>query len=538
MKRMNNKTYRIVLFTIATMILGACSLNTEPTGVYTEDTFWYGAENARTGLNACYLTLRDGSFTGGIAMAMEESVTPNAYNYDDRSGWNSIALGQHTVETAIFNNRWSSAYDGISRCNLLLAKIDGNKELKNNEVEQMKAQARFLRALYYSTLITYYYEVPLITDAPSMSQTTLPRTDRHTILQFLLNELDAIDDIIPLNPAEKGRVTKGAVLALKARLLLFEASALCNPTNDPVKWCAAADAAFAVMDLKKYDLYPDYRRLFLEEAENGVESIFDVQCIKTPNGLGHSLDVVMRQWNNAAPLKGLIDAYWTIDGTERINPTYGSWSGDVWTSNTATYNNLDPRFAKTIVYPGSTFMGETVKDDQSNSAFRLTMTGYTFKKYTVYDAERPADAAISENCSPVNLMILRYADILLMYAEAKNELGELTAEVWDKTVKRIRQRAGFSAAAALDYPGSDYATLTKHLRYERRIEFAGEGMYYNDLRRWKTAGTEMDNLDIHDMKGQRITTRLFNAERDYWWPVPAMQLILNPALYPNNEGWN
>jgi hypothetical protein len=537
---MKKNLCRIALLATASAILGACSLDTEPTGAYTEDTFWYGAENARTGLNACYLTLRDGSFTGGFSMAMEESATPNAYNYDNRSGWNSIALGQHTTETAIFNNRWSSAYNGISCCNLLLAKIDGNKELKDTEIEQMKAQARFLRAFYYSVLITCYREVPLITEAPSMSQTTLPRTGRSTILQFLLSELDATADILPLNPAEKGRPAQGAALALKARLLLFEASALCNPTNDPAKWRAAANAAFTVMDLKKYDLYAgDYRKLFLEEAENGVESIFDVQCIKAPTGLGHSMDVVMRQWNNAAPLKGLIDAYWTKDGAERTNPTYGSWSGDVWTSNTAAYSNLDPRFAKTIVYPGATFMGETVKDDQSNSAFRLTMTGYTFKKYTLYDAEKPSDAdrQLGENSSPVNLMILRYADILLMYAEAKNELGELTSDVWNNTIKRIRQRAGFTAAAALDYPGNNYATLTKHIRYERRIEFAGEGMYYNDLRRWKTAETEMNNLDIRDMKGQRITTRFFNADRDYWWPVPAAQLILNPALYPNNEGW-
>src|SRR5690606_28326426 len=138
--------------------------------------------------------------------------------------------------------------------------------------------------------------------------------------------------------------------------------------------------------------------------------------------------------------------------------------------------------------------------------------------------------------SEINYMILRYADILLMYAEAKNELGELTEDIWNITVREIRKRAGFSVASALDYPGSDPEVLRDHIRYERRIEFAGEGYYYNDIRRWKIAETVMPGaIEKHD--GTTIISRSFDANRDYWWPVSTTQMELNPNLKPNNPGW-
>src|SRR5690606_40278458 len=112
----------------------------------------------------------------------------------------------------------------------------------------------------------------------------------------------------------------------------------------------------------------------------------------------------------------------------------------------------------TVVYPGSTFMGETVRTDGNNSKFKTPQTGFTFKKYSIYDAGAPAtveEAQIGENRSEINYMILRYADILLRYAESKNELGELTSYISNTRVREVRRRAGFSAASALDYPGKD-----------------------------------------------------------------------------------
>ena len=246
--------------------------------------------------------------------------------------------------------------------------------------------------------------------------------------------------------------------------------------------------------------------------------------------MGHSTDIVMRQWNNAAPLKNFVDAYWMEDGKPREESQY---------ADAENYEHMDPRFYKTIVYPGATWMGEVVKTDNTNVLFTNRQTGFIYKKYTVYTEKTPTEDErnLGEDCSPINIMLLRYADILLMYAEAKNELGEMDETVWNTTIRAIRQRAGFTAASALDFPGGSKEDIMTHIRYERRIEFAGEGTYYNDLRRWKRAEEEMANLNIYRYDGVQIGTRNFNKDRDYWWPVPASQIEADPALRPNNPGW-
>lgn len=513
-------------------LLTACDLTVVPTDKYDQETFWLGDKTARAGLAGCYAVLTEQSLYGNAAPLWEEAATPNAYNYDNRQGWNSIALGTHTADQAVFNGRWTAAYRGIGRCNALLDNIDRNTILARTEIDQMKLEARFLRALYYQVLVTYYKDVPLITTEAQIDQKDLPRTPYEDVVNFIVTELNEIAVLLPLrytNRTDQGRPTRGAALALKARLLLFEASPLISTTNSPAKWTAAANAAKAVMDLGVYGLYNNYRNLFLVAAENGTESIFDVQYIDEPN-MGSSFDVTLRQFNNAAPIKNLIDSYWMIDGNPRSSSAY---------AGSAPYEDMDPRFKMTIVYPGATFMGENVRADGNNVLFKTPQTGFTFKKYSIYDASAPISteqAQLGENRSEINYMILRYADILLMYAEAKNELGELTADVWDNTIGAIRRRAGFSHANALSYPGNDPNVLRDHIRYERRIEFAGEGFYYNDIRRWKLAEAVMPGpIQKHD--GTNIITRTFDANRDYWWPVSTTQTELNPNLRPNNPGW-
>ncbi len=528
--KMSVKLFLSVL--VATGLFVSCDLTVDPTDKYDQETFWLGEKTARAGLAGCYAAMTDQYLFGNASVLWEESASPNAYNYDNRLGWNSIALGTQTADMAIFNGRWVAAYRGIGRCNSLLDNIDRNTVLSAPEIVQMKAQARFLRALFYQILVTYYKDVPLITSEPQLEQRDAPRISHEEVVNFILTELDAISPLLPVRYASRedaGRPTRGAALALKARLLLFEASPLINTSDSPEKWTAAANAAKAVMDLGSYGLHSNYRNLFSVAAENGTESIFDVQYIYEPN-MGSSFDVTLRQFNNAAPIKNLIDSYWMLDGKPRGTSVY---------AGSPLYEDMDPRFKMTVVYPGSTFMGETVRADGNNTRFKTPQTGFTFKKYSIYDASVPVSteqAQIGENMSEINYMILRYADILLMYAEAKNELGELTENIWNTTVREIRKRAGFSASSALDYPSSDPAVLREHIRYERRMEFAGEGYYYTDIRRWKIAANVMPG-DIHKHDGAVIISRTFDANRDYWWPVSTTQMELNPNLKPNNPGW-
>lgn len=525
------KTIKNILLGAALIGLCSCNMDFEPTTSYTDNTFWYGAKNAEGGLTACYLPLLSNTMFGDASVALEECATPNAYCYSNSLNWSDIAKGSHTADGSVISGRWHNCYVGIGRCNTLLENIDKNQEFSADDIDKMKAQARFLRAFYYYLLVIYYNSAPLITSSPNLSQTYLPRTEHRKIVDFIVSELDAIAPILPTSYGKEGtgRPTKGAALALKAKLLLFEASPLCNPDNNMERWREAANAAKAVIDLGTYSLYPKYGELFTLKAEGCDESIFDLECISSPKGNGHSFDIVMRQYNGAAPLKELVDTYLMKDGKKRDESIY---------KNSKNYKDMDPRFYATIVYPGSTWMGEKVTSNNTNKNFTNKQTGFIYRKYTVYTDKAPsmADKNLGQNCSPINIMLLRYADVLLMYAEAKNALGEMDATVWEQTVKAIRKRAGFTVAGALNYPSTPEA-VTEALLYERRIEFAGEGTWYNDLRRLRLSETQMNNIDVQKFDGTVIERRTFNAARDYWWPVPTKQMENNPKLAPNNPNW-
>ncbi|PST84269.1 RagB/SusD family nutrient uptake outer membrane protein [Pedobacter yulinensis] len=516
------------LILTAVLSVSACqNLETLPEDRYAQETFWRSANAAYGGLVGCYSTLISRGLYGEDVVLLEEATSPNAYNYNNVDGWSNIALGTHNASnTNAIAARWRAAYTMIGRCNALIEGIDGNVELTPDAIVKMKAEARFLRALSYHVLTIYFNDVPLITATPDLDQVTAPRKPRAQVVDFILGELDAIAAILP--PAytvatEKGRATSGAAQALKARILLFEASPLFTGTGDAARWRRAADAAKAVMDLNRYSLFPNYRALFSLANEYNAESIFDIQ-FQGPN-VGSSFDVTLRQYNTCAPVRELIEAYRMKDGQPRSSSTV--------TDPGNFYSNMDPRFYQTVVYPGATFMGATV----SNT--RFVNTGYTFKKYSVYDAgaASTAETSLGERQSGINYMLFRYADVLLMYAEAKNELNELTPDVWNATIRAIRQRAGFTDAAALTYPaGAGKAEFTDIIRYERRIEFAGEGFYYNDIRRWKTAETVL-NATIRKYDNTPIIVRKFEPARNYLWPVPQIELERNPNLTQNPGGY-
>jgi hypothetical protein len=335
-----------------------------------------------------------------------------------------------------------------------------------------------------------------------------------------MKDLDSAAMVLPLkySSSDVGRATKGAALALKARVLLYEASPLLNPSGDKNKWKAAADAANAVISMAKdagYGLFPDYRGLFLPQNENNKEVIFDVQFIYPLEG--NSFDLIDRQYNSNAPLLGLAEAYeMQATGLPITNPLSGYDPNN-------PYKGRDPRLYATIVYPGDTYMGSVVDNK------RFAITGYGMEKYSIYTAAKPAagTADLKAGQSYTNYIVLRYADILLMYAEAENEYAGPDPSVFS-AVNAVRERAGMpDLPVTLSQDG-----MRDAIRHERRVEFAGEGYYYNDIRRWKTAEVVM-NATIYKYDHTKIETRQFDPARDYYWPIPQAQLDLNPKLKQN-----
>jgi hypothetical protein len=505
------------------LVGGACNkslLNTSPKNQYVESNFWESTAAAQAGLAACYGVMTGSGLWGGDATPLfEEGASPNAYDYDNSMGFNLIAEGlQSASSSGIIPGRWKACYTGIGRCNTFLTKVD-EVAMDDATKSRMKGEAYFLRALYYFTLQNYYGPVPLITAPPDRAtQTNVKRTDRIEVVAKVLSDLDSAAAALPLKftGGDLGRATRGAALALKAKVLLWEASPLFAGANDAVKWQAAADAAQALMNLSGtgYGLYADYRGLFLPQNENNKEVIFDVQFIYPD--LGNSFDLIDKQYNTNAPLLDIAQAYTMKNGLSIGDPASGY-------DPAHPYVNRDPRLYQTIVFPGDTFMTVPVTPS------RFAITGFGLKKYSIYDkgAAPAGQSDLKAGQSATNYIILRYADVLLGYAEAKNEATGSDASVLS-ALNAVRSRAGLPAVVA----GLTQDSLRTLIRHERRVEFAGEGVYYNDIRRWKTA-EQVLGQSIYKYDGSKIEARKFDPARDYWWPIPQTEKDLNPALDQN-----
>ena len=415
---------------------------------------------------------------------------------------------------------WDITYTGINRCNKILTEIKKLEGVMDEDrYERIVANARFYRACFYARIMIHFGDPVMVPEDMDMdseqgreSAYLLARTDMWTVLPDILKEFHDVAPLLPVSytGGEIERATRGAAMALKARVLLFEASKLVNPSNDSAKWQAAAKAAGDLIEKEAqtgYDLFGDYRKLFLPANEHSCECVFNVEFSKTKNTAVNSFNVYSVQYRNNAPLLDLVMDYrTTTDGAATMGK----------------YDNLDPRFAATNFYPGSTFLGKANCPASEVCQF----TGFAHKKLTIYDEQkRDSDDGNGET----NYMFIRYADVLLMFAEAQNEVDATPSkEVYD-AVNRVRERVGMPTYT---FGTKSQAEMREIIRHERRIEFAGEGLYYNDIRRWMTAERVM-NAVIQDYAGTDIAVRAFDPDRDYWWPVPADQILLNKKLEQN-----
>ncbi|WP_159517983.1 RagB/SusD family nutrient uptake outer membrane protein [Sunxiuqinia indica] len=471
-------------------------LETTATDNYNESNWWQTESQAVSSINGCYAVLREDQLYGNNAL-MEENISPNSFN---QSGDILLATGAHTAgNETVFRDRWNANYKGIGRVNILLDNIE-RVQMDDALKTRIKGEASFLRGLFYFNLANYFGGVPLILESPDFEkQANLPRNTRQEVIDQVLADLDYAASVLPVSyvGSDIGRATKGAALALKARVLLYES-----------RWSEAALAAKAVMELKYYGLFSDYRGLFQVENEGNKEVIFDVQY-KVPE-YTTIFDIQIELQLNVAPTLDLVNSYLMSDGlTTEESPLFDP---------AHPYDNRDPRLQKAVVIPGYMFRGGIA------SPTKYFSTGFGFKKYTSYK-----DDVVQANInnSELNFIVLRYADILLMYAEATNEVAGSDPSVYD-ALNQIRSRALMPDIT----PGLTKDQMREVIRHERRIELAGEALYYNDIRRWHTAEVVM-NANVLNSKGEVVQVRSFNPERDYLWPIQEITRQENPALDQN-----
>ena len=418
---------------------------------------------------------------------------------------------------------WNRYWIGIRKANDPINNIDRIPEGRPEYLERLKAEARFLRAYYKSQLVALYGDIPLVTEVTNVGD-FVGRTDKEVVVDFILAELEEVAGILPISygSSDIGRATRGAALALKARVAL---------RNE--RWAVARDAAEDVMDLGVYELFPDYEELFRYAGMNSAEVIFDRQYatgFSTANHIGRSASSI----GGTSPIDPI--NHLAIQH-ERIEPEDPDTYPMSW-----MYEGLDPRFGYNVLYTGAVSVDGSIYNSwpDSPTGDRIgrdeytNQYGFNVRKWVDYEAD-----IANPGGSTINFIILRYADVLLMYAEAKIELNELDQSVYD-AINEVRQRPTVEMPPITT--GKTQAELREIVRRERTVEFPFEGIRMFDMNRWRLgeekAGLVQGMWFIDPDTGEwelfdRGLTRLHRADRDYLWPIPDTEVNTKENMTQN-----
>ena len=525
------KIYSIL--SISAIILSSYSCVPLDTAPYDRDTdlsFWQNdPEAAISALNTCYVSLTD-----MYGLVYSEGTTDNAYV----KGGQTKAIGNGTYGTSesYIYGLWGGHYSGIRDCNELLGKIDLVPGLDAGLKARYVAEARVLRAWHYYDLYTRFGGVPYITTPITIAESrTIGRSSKDYVVSKIVEELEDVvaSKALPGSytaDEDKGRITHWTAAAILAKVHLFEGD-----------FAKVRDITATIMSESGISLFPSYSGLFEIGNEYCPEIMLSSQykpVFKEHNIMYNLLPPSMGGYTNIAPLKSLIDSYIMLDG-KAIGDDGSTYDpSDPWTGR-------DPRLAATIVYPGNgyTLANGTVVEpkwdgsDGYDYSSDVTPTGYYVRKWW----DNTYRLTLQSGLNPI---LIRYADVLLMNAEAHAELGTFDASVWNATIKPIRQRAGFTLSSALNFPGGE-ADLKEIVRNERRSELAFEGSRRNDIIRWRIAEDVLNGWCHGLYTGAsvgtdggyvRIELRQFDATKHYLWPIPQKERDLNRNL-DQNPNW-
>ncbi len=494
-------------------------------------------------------------------------------------------------QTQFVFRRWNMCYKAIAHANAIIEK--SHRAIENGasatNVNRLIAEAKFHRAANYAKLIIKFGDVPLVlTDMDIEHAFDVDRTPKAEVLKQIYTDFDDAAALLPESYADVSRATKGAALALKARVALIMED-----------WATAAKAAKDVIDLNVYDLHPDFGEVFRSGTKQSKEFIF-----KITRGIGYSsgwaygdhvddwgwganvtYNEVIRNasgWGARTPSWELLAAFTCTDGKlidesnlfDPHNP----------------FDNRDPRLSETIIPFGSTFLGIEYNPSPAAEKVMNYNTGKLIinndsrvnAQYASFNGlywKKGVDITYTQNGWKVDkdLIWCRYAEVLLTYAEAKIELNEIDNTVLD-ALNSVRARAyGVSKDDTSMYPAftnEGQATLRNKLRVERRMEMAKEGMRYTDIIRWRQAEKVMkrknygmlypasdcleqivntgdwfwaftpdvDDEGLADFsrleaagKIMPLSERSWN-DRQYLWPLPTTDIMLNDKMV-NNPGY-
>lgn len=500
------------------LVAGCDFLRTTPEGQVSETNFWETEEDARLAVNNLYNYLYQGQIFDWDAMS--DIAAPNAAFM----GIVPYITSTQTATTGYSNGQWNRNYRGIRLANEFLANVKQVETDDQQLIDRYKAEARFMRAYLYTYLTFWFGDVPLITEPISIEEAeNATRTDQEKVWDFIASELQKAAEALPLSydADNKGRITKGAALAMKARAMLWAE-----------RYEEAYKAAKAVMDLGVYSLYPSYDNLFTYAAEYNQGVILSKDFARNV----HSNDVFNRigpfsqhsSNTRIVPTRKMVHAYEMENGLPIDHPDSGY-------DPRHPYENRDPRLDYSIFVYGDTLPSGEIYDprpgyggaDDITKGFQTTNTGFNIEKYI-----NPEDLDTPSNTG-INIILIRYAEVLLTYAEAKIELGQIDPSVY-AAINTVRQRPDVDMPPI--NPPKTQEELRRIVRHERMVELAFEGLRFFDIRRWGIAEDVLEGpvkgMTYANEDGELETVifgdyvREFTAPADYLWPIPQKEVTL------------
>ncbi len=456
------KIKQIGFMAIATIgMLSSCSsdlLDKNPTTEISGETFWMTDADARMALTGVYRRLQAGFY--GQGKLWLDTYSDNALDRHSYYGFGDLTQGivnSTNVSDAFYN----TPYAGISGCNFFLDNIDKAPSTEAQKVIY-KAEARFIRALFYFDLVQAFGAVVLYkTEPKTVDEGKIAKSSKEEVLAFIHSELDDVIRDLP-DAAYAGHAVRGSAQALKTRVYLFQQN-----------WTEAAKLADQIMKGGKFQLYQGgYQNLFLTATQqNNPEIMFSTKYLAPNNPQGGEGVLVEIGWYGAiAPYQNLVDAYEMKNGKRIEEPGSGYVATD-------PYSNRDPRLTLTIKVPTEKYI------NPDGSVFEESdplLTGYSQKKYVNLSM-----LPFNRTKTPMtdqNIVHIRYADVLLMYAEAKNEVSGPDQSIYD-ALNAIRERSGVNMPKVNTAVYNTKEKLRDFILHERRIELALEGHRYYDLKR-------------------------------------------------------
>lgn len=565
-----------MLLVLLFSVVSCADLDLQPTDAISEESVWKDLNLIELYVNNRYTELPHGfpKWAGGLRMT---AITDETYHMHEPHHLDKFTQGGLTsgsLNMYYFSGFWLEAYTAIRNNNIFLEKIGGftGGAEEQKRIKTLTAEIRFLRAFFYTELISRYGGVPLVKKTFDLNQSfDVQRATFEECVKFIVEELDLAITDLP-NKSESmgqnfGRITKGAAMGLKIRALLFNASPLFNTANDNSRWQAVSDACVQLFNSNQYTLSSDYKGLFLNPKDNEV--IFFKQFLDQfgpTNAIdilsdyyyhpdyagGHRIDEWRFPngdggWVSENPRQEFVDEYETRTGKIPVIGYTGSINNLQPRLNTgvtaADYNrsrpyaNRDPRLGYSILHDEAEFKGRQLefwnkgKDSRDPSVFNSgngSRLGYGIRKSL--DESWSTEAVAAGSKQP--WIYMRLSEFYLTYAEAQFHLGNNAVAV--DYVNRIRSRTGVSMP-----PINSTGDVLAKIKHERKIELAFEGNRWYDARRWKDAEKEFakDIVGVEVIKNTSTGIKSYRyfyfdggtgkrsfPENHYLWPIPIEEI--------------